>query len=164
MKSNPHLVTLRSALVIAIFLISSINTPSHSATPPSAPRLPKASCRIEVHDAHISTSILKHQKVRVVKVNAHSICNVRQNQVTLTLEIYKTGQFSDYFMHRAETDPSLPSSSGFIVNIQDAKVECINSIPSSYYGIVYAKALIQGKWHYAGRARSVHIVKLNCGN
>jgi len=122
------------------------------------------SCRIEVGDAHISTSILKHQGVRVVKVNANSICNLRQYQVTLTLEIYKIGQFSDYFMHRAETDPSSPSSSGFIVSIQDAKVACINSIPSSYFGIVYSKALIQGKWHYAGRTRSVHIVKLNCGN
>jgi len=164
MKSNPYLLSLRPALIIAIFLISSMNIPSHSATPPSAPRLPKASCRIQVHDAHISTSILKHQGVRVVKVNANSICNLRQYQVTLTLEIYKTGQFSDYFMHRAETDPSSPSSSGFIVSIQDAKIACINSIPSSYYGIVYAKALIQGKWHFAGRTRSVHIVKLNCGN
>ena len=164
MKSNLYFLSLRSVFVISILFISSLNTPSHSATPSVTPRLPKAQCRIEVHDAHISTSILKHQRVRVVKVNANSICNLQQYQVTLTLEIYKTGQFSDYFMHRAETDPSSPSSIGFIVSIQDAKVACINSTPSSYYGIVYAKALIQGKWHYAGRTRSAHIVKLNCGN
>lgn len=161
MKSNPY---FSNALVVAILIISSINTPSYSATLSSVLRSPKAICRIEVGDAHISTSILKHQGVHVVKVNASSICNVLQSQVTMTLEIYKIGEFSNYFLHRVETNPALPSSSRLIIKIQDAKVECVNSTPSSYYGIVYAKALIQGKWHYAGRTRSVRIRKLNCGN
>ncbi len=164
MKSNPYLISLRLALVIATFLISSINTASHSATPSSATWLPKARCRIEVGDAHISTSILRNLGIHVVKVNASSICNVPQSRVTMTLEIYKVGQFSDYFLHRAETNPASLGSNGFIVKIQDAKVVCTNSTPSSYYGVVYAKALIQGKWHSAGRTRSVHIRKLNCGN
>lgn len=164
MKSNGYLASLKSIILISILLNSSLNIPSYSATFSVAPNLPKALCRIEVGDAHISTSILRHQGVHVVKVNASSICNVWQNRVTMTLEIYKIGEFSDYFMHRAETDPMSPKSNGLIVKIQDAKVMCTNATPSSYYGIVYAKALIQGKWHYAGRTRSVHIAKLNCGN
>ena len=163
MKSNSHRANLGLLLVIAIFLFLSTNTPSFSATPISASRLPKASCRIEIGDAHISTSIFKHQGVRVVKVNANSICNVLQSQVTLVLEIYRTGQLTDHLMHHAQTNPSSPSSNGLTVSIQDAKLACVNSISSSYYGIVYAKALIQGRWHYAGRTRSLHIVKLNCG-
>lgn len=164
MKSNPYYVSLKSIFVISILFISSLNIPSYSATPSVTPHLPKAQCRIEVGDAHISTSILKHQGVRVVKVNASSICNVQQSRVTMTLEIYKVGQFSDYFLHRAETNPASLGSNGLIVKIQDAKVVCANSTPSSYYGVAHAKAIIQGKWHYAGRTRSVHIRKLNCGN
>lgn len=67
-------------------------------------------------------------------------------------------------MHRAETNPLSPKSSGLVIKIQDAKVICKNSQPSSYYGIAYAKAFIQGKWQYAGKTRSVNIRKLKCGN
>jgi hypothetical protein len=164
MKSKYYFRSLTSLFLIPFFLISSINTPSFSASPAAAPGSVKAVCRIEVGDAHISSSILKHKGVHVVKVNAISICNAQQNQVTLTLEIYKVGEFSDHLMHRAVTNPALPSSRGLKVRIQDAKVECINSRPSSYYGIVYGKAIIQGTWHYAGKTRSVHIVQLLCGN
>jgi hypothetical protein len=55
-------------------------------------------------------------------------------------------------------------SSGLIVKIQDSKVLCLNSKPSSYFGVVSSKAVIQGKWQYAGNTRSVNVIKLNCGN
>jgi len=164
MKSIPYFLIRRSIFAFAILFISSLSAPSYSATPAIAPHLPKALCRIEIGDAHISTSFMRHQGIRVVKINANSICNVRQSRVTMTLEIYKVGQFWNYFLHRTETNPNSLSSSGLVIKIQDAKVICTNSTPSSYFGVVYAKALIQGKWHYAGKTRSIHIRKLNCGN
>ncbi len=161
MKVNAY---RKSISTISMILVLSLITTSYSAIALMNSPLPKASCRIEVDDAHISTSILRHQGVRVVKVNASSICNVRQEKVTLTLEIYKVGLISDHLVHRTKTNPTSLNSNGLIVKIQDAKVLCINSTPTSYYGIVYAKAFIQGKWQYAGRTRSEHIQKLNCGN
>ena len=164
MKLNSYLRNTIFSLTTIIFLISNFTAASCSATPTPASRSPKATCRIEVDDAHISTSIQRNSGIRVVKVNAKSVCNVRQERVTLTLEIYKAGKFSSYLMHRSQTNPNSPKSSGLIVKIQDSKVLCINSRPSSYFGVVYSKALIQGKWQYAGNTRSVNVVKLNCGN
>jgi len=163
MKLNPYLKKIRLSVVIALFLSSILSHTSNSASPTTSPRTPKTSCRIEVDDAHISSSILKNKGTRVVKVNAKSICNVRQEQVTLTLEIYKVGKFTNYLMHRSKTNPSSPKSSGLIIKIQDSKVLCINSEASSYFGVVFAKAFIQGNWLYAGNTRSANITKLNCG-
>lgn len=163
MKLNPYLKKIRLSVVLALVLISTLSPTSNSASPTTLLRTPKATCRIEVDDAHISTSILKNRGIRVVKVNAKSICNIRQERVTLTLEIYKVGKFSNYLMHRTQTNPDSPKSSGLIIRIQDSKVLCINSKSSSYFGIVFSKAFIQGKWQIAGNTRSANITKLNCG-
>ena len=164
MKLKSCLRSISLSLATLVFLISTFSTASFSATPTPTSRSPKATCRIEVDDAHISTSIQRNSGIRVVKVNAKSICNVRQERVTLTLEIYKVGKFSNYLMHRSQTNPNSSKSSGLIVKIQDSKVLCINSKPSSYFGVVSSKAFIQGKWQYAGNTRSVNVIKLNCGN
>jgi hypothetical protein len=163
MKLNPYLKKIRLSVVLALVLSSTLSPKSNSASPTTLPRTSKATCRIEVDDAHISTSILKNRGIRAVKVNAKSICNVRQERVTLTLEIYKVGKFSNYLMHRTQTNPDSPKSSGLIIRIQDSKVLCINSKSSSYFGIVFSKAFIQGKWQIAGNTRSTNITKLNCG-
>ena len=150
--------------LVTIFLVSPLGTASHSASPAPKPQSPKAICRIEIDDAHISTSVLRNSGSRVVKVNAKSICNVRQERVSLTLEIYKVGIFSNYLMHRSQTNPNSLKSAGLVVKIQDSKVLCVNSKASSYFGIAFAKAFIQGRWQYAGKTRSLNVIKLNCGN
>ena len=161
---NRHPKLVSSVTGTIIFLITSVGDPSFAASPAPTPRLPKASCRIEVDDAHISTSILRHRRVLEIKINAKSICNVRQEHVTLTLEIYKVGRVSNYLIKHVETNPALPTSSGLLVRIQDATITCANSTPSSYFGIAYSRAYIQGKWQFAGRTRSVHNAMLACGN
>ena len=164
MKSNSFLRSVSLSVASTVFFILNFSAASYAATPTPYSRSPKATCRIEVDDAHISTSILRNSGIRVVKVNAKSICNIRQENVTLTLEIYKVGKFSNYLMHRSQTNPNSPKSSGLIVKIQDSKVLCVNSKASSYFGVVFSKAFIKGIWQYAGNTRSVNIVKLNCGN
>ncbi len=162
--TNSSLPCLRStALTTILLVLFTFGMTIQSSATASKPGIPKPSCRIEVDDAHISSSMQKHLKVDVLKVNARSICNVRQDRVTLTLIIYKIGFFSDHFIHSSETNPLTPSSSGLIVKIQDAKVACKNNQPSSYYGIAYAKAFINGKWQYAGKTRSANIRNLRCG-
>ena len=164
MKLNSYFRTILIGALVAVFLVSPIGSASHSATPTQKPQSPKAICRIEINDAHISTSILRNSGIRVVKVNAKSICNVRQEQVSLTLEIYKVGRYSNYLMHRSKTNPNSVKSAGLVVKIQDSKVLCVSSKASSYFGIAFAKAFIQGRWQYAGKTRSLNVIKLNCGN
>ena len=153
-------ITLFAASLAILLLLSS--TPANAAT--GNPKVPKASCRIEIDNAHISSSILKHRKTRNVKINARSICNVPQQRVTLTVEIYKTGILGNHFVRRFRTAENSPKSSGLKVEISNAAVECLNRNKTNYYGIAYAKAIIQGKWQYAGRTQSTSIVPLHCGS
>jgi hypothetical protein len=150
---------LCAVFLIILPLLSA--TPSGAATP--SPKKPKASCRIEIDNAHISTSLLKNLKVKYVKVNARSICNVPQQRVTLTVEIYKIGVFGNHFVDSHFTNPSDHRSSGFRVENQNTKALCISSQVTNYFGIAYAKAFIQGKWQYAGRTQSTKVVPLRCG-
>lgn len=157
--------SIRSFTLIGLFLATAasilFSAPTHAAS--AHPNKPKAACRIEVDNAHISTSLVKHRNLKYVKVKARSICNVPQQRVTLTLEIYKTGLFGEHFVGRFETKEYLPQSSGLKVEIKDATVRCKNNEMTRYFGIAYAKAIIEGKWQYAGRTRSDGITPLRCG-
>ena len=164
MKLNSYFRIMLFGTLVTVFLVSPLGTASHSASPAPKPKSPKAICRIEIDDAHISTSVLRNSGTRVVKVNAKSICNVRQERVSLTLEIYKVGRYSNYLMHRSKTNPNSLKSAGLVVKIKDSKVLCVNSKVSSYFGIAFARAFIQGRWQYAGKTRSLNVIKLNCGN
>ena len=151
----------------SIFLITALGvnllTPTLASAATPKPKEVKASCRIEIDNAHISASLLKNRKLKYVKVNARSICNVYQQRVTLTVEIYKTGKLSNQLVRTFETKEGLPSSSGLVVKMNNALVRCRNTRETAYYGIAYAKALINGKWQYAGKTYSKSIILLNCG-
>ncbi|MEI9906821.1 MAG: hypothetical protein WDO06_01950 [Actinomycetota bacterium] len=155
----------RNVILIALStstLISISPSMAASALIPK-PKVPKPVCRIELDNAHYSTTFIKHLKQKHVKVNAWSVCNVHQLRVTLTLEIYKTGFFEDHLVKKVETKEYLPTSTGLRVEIKNASVKCKNNKPTSYYGVVYSKAFIGGKWQYAGRTRSLSIAHLECG-
>ena len=151
----------------SIFLITALGvnllTPTLASAATPKPKEVKASCRIEIDNAHISASLLKNRKLKYVKVNARSTCNVYQQRVTLTVEIYKTGKLSNQLVRTFETKEGLPSSSGLVVKMNNALVRCRNTRETAYYGIAYAKALINGKWQYAGKTYSKSIILLNCG-
>lgn len=159
LKQFKNPMALSAALLAILPLL--LSTPSNAAA--SRIKAPKASCRIEIDNAHISTSLLKNLKVKYVKVNARSICNVPQQRVTLTVEIHKIGVLGNHFVDSHFTNPSDPRSSGFRVENQSTKALCISSQVTKYFGIAYAKAFIQGKWQYAGRTQSPKVVPLRCG-
>ena len=168
LQSSSMVAHVKLLRYLLIFLALTLGFPfSIDSTPIFATmgemKAPKASCRIEVDNAHISSSILKHRKTRFVKINARSICNLPQQRVLLTLEIYKTGIFDNHLVDRFQTNPIIASSSGLKVEISNAAVRCLNNKTTRYFGIAYSKAIIQGAWQYAGRTRSTYIVPLNCG-
>lgn len=160
-----NLKLLRCPITFFIVMLAGLlllpSTPDYAQA--GSPKVPKAACRIEIDNAHISSSILKHRKTRNVKINARSICNVPQLRVTLTVEIHKTGILGNHLVDRFQTEENSPKSSGLKVEISNAAVECINRKMTNYYGIAYAKAIIQGKWQYAGRTQSSSIIPLRCG-
>ena len=160
-NSNLKKRTLTIFLITILGILRLVPYVSSASTP--KPREIKASCRIEIDNAHISASLLKNRKLKYVKVNARSICNVYQQRVTLTVEIFKTGKLSNQLVKTFSTKEGLPSSSGLVVKMNNAVVRCRNTNQTAYYGIAYAKALINGKWQYAGRTYSKSIILLGCG-
>ncbi len=160
-NSNLKKRSLTIFLITILGILQLVPYVSSASTP--KPREIKASCRIEIDNAHISASLLKNRKLKYVKVNARSICNVYQQRVTLTVEIFKTGKLSNQLVKTFSTKEGLPSSSGLVVKMNNAVVRCRNTNQTAYYGIAYAKALINGKWQYAGRTYSKSIILLGCG-
>lgn len=96
-------------------------------------------------------------------VKARSICTVIQQQVTLTVNIYKVEKFGNPLLDTVSTNPLDPASSGQVVRNYDNLVDCKNFKRTKYYGVAYAKALINGRWNYAGRVRSPKTIEINCG-
>ena len=83
--------------------------------------------------------------------------------MTLTVEIFKKEKLSNQLVRIFSTKEGLPSSSGFVVKMNNAVVRCRNTRETDYYGVAYAKAFINGKWQYAGRTRLKIIELLACG-
>lgn len=163
MVRNSKLTKRSFSIFLIIALDFNLLTPALASSETPKPKEIKASCRIEIDNAHISASLLKNRKLKYVKVNARSICNVYQQRVTLTVEIYKTGKFSNQLVQSFRTKEGLSSSSGLVVKMNNSVVRCRNTHETAYYGIAYAKALINGKWQYAGRTYSKSIILLDCG-
>lgn len=154
----------KNSIILIVVLTFSIviSTPTVAAT--YGPKSPKALCRIEIGKVHLSTYLSEVRKLRAIKVNAISICNVTQRNVKLTVRLYKVGFFHDYLVAHGSTDPSLPSSSGFRVRNQDVYMKCKSDTKSRYYGVAFAEAIIGGQRFVAPPARSVEIPSIKCGS
>jgi hypothetical protein len=82
---------------LALLLLTAQQAP---AAPPTLKAL-RPACRLEVQNAHLSTTLQKHRNIRVVKVNVSSICDVEQTKVLITLEIHKKGNWETIFTGRS---------------------------------------------------------------
>jgi len=110
-----------------------------------------------------SQSVYRKHGVKVVIVKAKSVCNVPQQKVLLTVEIYKTDFLHDELVSESQTNPEFAASSGLVVMNNGTTRVCKYSKETHFFGIAYSKALINGRWFYAGRTRSPQIVPLVCG-
>lgn len=124
---------------------------------------PKNPCRIEVSIPHISTFISKRQGIRAVKVNAFSTCNRPHSRVSLFVQLWKENLlFKEMLIQTVERNPKLVPA-GMRVYNEATFVPCLNFNSTQYYGIAYAKAMIDGKWHFARSKLEIMIRPLNCG-
>jgi hypothetical protein len=154
--------TTKTFLSLITFLSVTAADPSHSyAADPS--KQPKPPCRIQIGKAHISSWAFAKFGYRAVKVNAFSKCNVPQSKVTLTVEIWKRGKFTN-----TQVASTVVKSPG--VTLPGRKVENLETLrrcktfdETKYFGVASAKAFIQGKWQYARDTYSLEIESLKCG-
>jgi hypothetical protein len=151
---------MAATVLILVALLTTLQTVPAS---PAQVKPQKPPCRIDIDNAHISTSVHRQQGVRVVIVKARSICNIPQQKVLLTVLIYKKEFLQDHEVTRSETNPLAPTSSGLVVYNNGTTRVCKTDAITQYYGIAFSEALINGKRLYAGRTQSPKTVPLACG-
>ena len=144
---------------LALLLLTAERAPA--AVPALKPLKP--ACRLEVQNAHLSTTLQKHRNLRVVKINVSSICDVEQTKVLITLEIHKKGEFGDHIYGPFKNEQTPGNNSGLVVKLQDKYIECSNRNRTFWFGIAFAKAFIAGQWQYAKATQSSIIEPLACG-
>jgi len=152
---------LQKALA-SLILISQLNINPASGSE-IIKKAPEAPCRLQISIAHLSTNLKERLGIRAVKVDASSICNVPQSDVSITVEIWKTGKFQDYQVWKKTTFSPGATQPGNRVNNFSTYKYCKNKVKTSYYGVAYSKAFIAGKWQYARHVLSVAIIPLKCG-
>jgi len=149
--------------VLVPLIIIQVSIPGLAQGSISKPSPSPLVCHIRIHDPHIS----EYMKVKVgfdyVKANAESKCNRFQSKVILTVQIYKLTRLGDEFITQKSTKMNAPQSSGFEVLNRGTMRRCKNSEPTFFYAVAFAKAVIDGRWQYAGRTRSENTVELRCG-
>jgi len=150
-------------VVSLVFLVSSMIFPSELQATDKVATPPKTKCFIDVGDAHISSTILERQGRLAVKVNAISRCNVLQENVVLTVKIYKVGAGPPHLMAEKSTQSRSSKSRGLIVKNQFTYIFCKNQTKSKYYGLAYSKALINGKLYQTPPVWSENTIELRCG-
>jgi hypothetical protein len=155
-------MTIRK-LILLLTVFSLLNSGTAAVAAADEPKKPKPPCRLQISDAHLSTSLLEKQGLRAVKVNASSICNVPQSNVTITVEIWKKGLLENHLVSRKTTKSLGTTYPGSKVDNFSTYQPCTNRTPTTYYGIAYSKALIAGKWQYARHTRSKILSPLKCG-
>ena len=141
-------------IALVLTLLFSSYSSAHGAFPPPQ-------CRIEIDNAHISTFNVEQFGKRTVKIVARSKCELYQEKVDLTLEIWKSGKIFD---RKIKTFKNLKNS-GYVVAINHAYIPCKNSKLTHYYAIAKGKAFIEGKWRIAPLASTKNEKQglLKCG-
>lgn len=163
MTTLSKLTKLTSLVIACGLILNAFLSTSGANAAVEMTRSAKPVCGIEIDNAHISRHMVRFQNRRGVLVSARSRCNVPHTQVLLTVQLYKVEKFGNHLLRTKTTDPKDPKSSGYLVRNNAAWIACRNYIRTTYFGIATSKALINGRWKYAGRARSDKSIEINCG-
>ena len=129
----------------------------------AAPIQIKAPCRIEVDNAHISSTTFTKESKLAVKVVFRSICNMDQENLVMKVQIRKSGFILDHPITAViiRKFPFVPANK--IVRIQGIMVYCKNTRSTTYFGVAESTATQSGKLVRALPTQSKNKVTLRCG-
>jgi len=149
---------MKSIALIAICLFGISQSPAFAS-----PIAAKAPCRLEVDNAHISSTLIKKINKKAVKVNFKSICNFGLSNLVIKVQIRKLAFIGDRPVTAisVRTFPYVPAKRQVL--IQDIYAFCKNTKRTLFLGTAEAYALLSGTQVQAPRAQSREIVPLACG-
>lgn len=160
MRKNHQLKLLVLLVAITSILTNeSIHAQSVSITTKKA--IPKV-CKIAIGDAHISSYMYNSTKLRYLKINVKSECDHYQSVVDIYLTIFKFDPIHGSTAVRTFDNLNQPKS-GFVVEMQNAKILCVNNTPTRYYAIARAYVAIPGKGYFEKLIQSQNTPTVPCG-
>lgn len=162
MKYN-HSTIRALGLASLIALVMTSNSVAVNAQTPSPVRTPKAPCRLDLEDPHISGSLLKSKGKPYMKANVSSICDFPQSQTSISIFLYKKGLFADHIVAQQNFRMKKSEPPTLRVDVFDTVALCVSKELTQYYTESFSKAFIKGKWMYAGRTKSNLTPPIACG-
>lgn len=158
MKKINRVLTLTGlALSSMAISLQPLNATSGTITPP------KTNCYIKIDDPHFSEYLRRNKMLAAVKINASSKCGKPIRNLTLWVEIYKTGKYFDHQVAKNEFTKFGNIRPNQVIKNRKTYVKCLNSIETSYYGVAYAEAIIDGKVRSTPHVYSAETFTFNCG-
>jgi hypothetical protein len=116
-----------------------------------------AGCSVQISDAHISSYYLR-RGIRAAKVNAFISCEAPVSDLSLTVQLWKTGLIFDHL--QAQNPTTYPYGSR--LNNTGTWKQCANTTSSTFYGDAYASVWENGV-QYTASVQSPHNTTLACG-
>jgi hypothetical protein len=116
-----------------------------------------AGCSVQISDAHISSYYLR-LGTRAAKVNAFISCEAPVSDLSLTVQLWKTGSIFDHL--QAQNPTTYPYGSR--LNNTGTWKQCANETSSTFYGDAYASVWENGV-QYVASVQSPHNTTLACG-
>jgi hypothetical protein len=158
MQKSRH---LQISFLLFTIIFEAIN-PSIDALGAVTP--PVTKCNIRVDNPHISKYILRTRGILAVKVNARSKCDKFMRDLKFIVEIYKDGFFWDKKVGGGLTVVNGLIYPNRIIRNEKAYSECSSQLPTKYYGVAYASAIIDGESKQTLKVTSAETITLNCGH
>ena len=158
MKKCNRVLTLACLSLFSIAIsMQPVNASNVAVTPP------KTNCYIKIDDPHFSEYFRRNKAISAVKINASSKCGKPISNLTLWVEIYKTGKYFDHEVAKSKFTKFGNIRPNQVIRNQKTYVECLNSKETDYYGVAYAEAMIAGKIRSTPRVYSAKTFTFACG-
>lgn len=152
---------LVSSALSCLLLASTLTVVNAATTIPKPAKSPKAPCRLEIDDVHISTEALKQGRGKMLKAKVRSICDKYQENVRFIVTYYKNGELGDHWV-ATKIDAS-KNNHGLEVDYYSAEVRCVNNHKTTYYAYVTSTATVEGRTMIGRQVRTTNKTTLNCG-
>ena len=101
-------------------------------------------CNVKVAYVHFSDSMLKSTGKLHLKANAKVKCNIRMDQLVLTVEIWKKGLLQDHKVRSYPEFATYPTPADKEFLNQSTSVECKNGWYTAYYARAQANGISNG--------------------
>lgn len=119
-------------------------------------------CRLAIDDIHFSSTLIKYTGKPYIKIRAKTEFYLYQSSVQILLKIYQVyANHGDKLLRSFDNYRGV--NSGYLIEIKDAQLLCVNKDPNKYYGIATAHVVIPGRGVFDKSAFSPISPTFPCG-